>query len=43
MVVGRPVCQRRWHVLALVLIVRVHGALRVYGGVWRPDYRGPVL
>ena len=42
-VVVYPVCKGRWHVLAFVLIVCMHGPLRVYGGVWRPDYCGPVL
>ena len=41
--VGYPVRPGRWHVLALVLIVRVQGPLWAYGGVWRPEYRGPVL
>ena len=41
--VGYPVRLQRWHVLASVLIVRVHGPLWAYRGVWRPQYRGPLV
>ena len=30
-------------VLVLVLFVRVHGTLLVYGGVWLPEHRGSVV
>ena len=40
---GYLVRPRRWHMLALVLVVRLQGPLCAYGGTWRTEHYGPVL
>ena len=42
-VLGYPVRLRRWLLLTSVLMVRVHGPLLAYGGVWRPEHSGPMF